>query len=695
MWKRLIGLTPLLLVVGSTAWAVEEVLEAFDELPATLVRHDTDASLVEHQGSMALRVRFHKADWPNVMFMAPETTWDWSGVTALAVDVFNPEKEPVPVALRIDNAGADGINNCKTADALALPGQTTTLVARFNTAAGATRFWGMRGIPEAGPVATGNQLDPARITAFQVFLPRPDRPHTLILDNIRLLGSVEAMESVAFPFVDRFGQYMHAPWPGKLASEDELSTRAAEEARARAAAPTLPGRDSMGGWLDGPQLDATGWFRTEQIDGVWWLVTPEGRLFFSTGMDCVGTWERTFVEGRADWFEWLPAKDDPQFGRFYGHVDGVHSMAEPIGGKGDIFGFYPVNLVRKYGATWADDWRRTAYERLGHWGFNTLGSWAQHDVLQHSPLPFTVSLGSGRGGRSIEGARGYWGPMVDVYDPAFAASTEDALKRAVAPYRENPLCIGYFVDNEIAWETVRTGTLASPADQPCRIAFVEQLKSKYGDIATLNRAWGASAPDWDGLRNPSDWTDAAREDMDRFVLAFARSYFEIIRDSLRRHAPNHLYLGCRFATAPPQAVQACAEIADVVSYNLYYRKVPCEKFTGPQDLGKPILIGEFHFGALDRGMFHTGLVAAPTQEARAQYYQEYVRSVAACPAFVGCHWFQYVDEPITGRYFDGENYNIGFVDVTDTPYPELVQAAREVHGELYRLRAAAAGTSAD
>jgi len=57
------------------------------------------------------------------------------------------------------------------------------------------------------------------------------------------------------------------------------------------------------------------------------------------------------------------------------------------------------------------------------------------------------------------------------------------------------------------------------------------------------------------------------------------------------------------------------------------------------------------------------------------------------PNFVGCHWFQYNDQPLTGRWFDGENYNIGFVTVTDTPYPEMVEAAREIHGMAYRIRA--------
>ena len=38
---------------------------------------------------------------------------------------------------------------------------------------------------------------------------------------------------------------------------------------------------------------------------------------------------------------------------------------------------------------------------------------------------------------------------------------------------------------------------------------------------------------------------------------------------------------------------------------------------------------------------------------------------------IGTHWFQWLDQPATGRN-DGENYNIGFVDVTDQPYAELV-----------------------
>ncbi len=57
------------------------------------------------------------------------------------------------------------------------------------------------------------------------------------------------------------------------------------------------------------------------------------------------------------------------------------------------------------------------------------------------------------------------------------------------------------------------------------------------------------------------------------------------------------------------------------------------------------------------------------------------------PAFVGCHFFKYGDEPLTGRG-DGENFNTGFVTVTDSVYPEMVAAAKTVHAEVYRRRRA-------
>lgn len=674
--------------------AVADVMvETFDagELPPNMTQNHVTAEVVRQEQGAALRVEFQPVDWPNVYFAAPSGVWDWSAAAGLAVDITNPGHEAVDVCIRVDNDGANGMTNCNTARTSIRGNETVTFRAWFNN--GDTGdFWGMRGLPIRGPISQGPVIDPSRITAFQVFLPLPDAPRTLILDNIRLFGQGGNLKDlVPMPFIDRFGQYRHADWPGKVHDEADLVERREAEAQSLASAVETAGKDRFGGWADGPQLQATGWFRTARVDGVWWLVTPEGRLFLSVGMDCVGTWEQTFVEGRDGWFEWLPEEDGP-YKPFFGRQSNVHSMAERIGGEGRTFNWYGANLLRKYGDDWRAAWRDTAVARLRAWGFNTIGNWSQDDVIALNRMPYTATGGIAGDFRDVEGGAGYWGKMKDAFDPRFEAAADASLARVAERHGRNPWCIGYFVDNELSWGSpsgyeIAVWTLASPPDQPCRTAFIERLQAKYGELETLERAWATTAESWETLRAPDKPNEAAAHDLDGFVYEFARRYFDIVRAALKRHAPHQLYLGCRFSTASRSVVKACAEVADVVSFNLYQRTIDASQWTGERDLGKPIIIGEFHFGALDRGMFHPGLVQAEDQEDRARCYRDYVESVVTCPAFVGCHWFQYVDEPTTGRFFDGENYNIGFVSITDTPYPEMVEAAREIHGAMYRLRA--------
>jgi hypothetical protein len=181
---------------------------------------------------------------------------------------------------------------------------------------------------------------------------------------------------------------------------------------------------------------------------------------------------------------------------------------------------------------------------------------------------------------------------------------------------------------------------------------------------------------------PASPSAACLTDMSTFLTNFACRYFSVISTNLRQYAPKQLYLGCRFASRPLEAVRAAAQYCDVISFNIYSRSLDTNTWAFTGMLDKPCIIGEFHFGALDRGMFSPGLVQAANQSDRGQAYQEYVRSVLSLPAFVGCHWFQYDDEPLTGR-FDGENYNIGLVSGADTPYWELVSAVRQILSEIY------------
>ena len=145
-------------------------------------------------------------------------------------------------------------------------------------------------------------------------------------------------------------------------------------------------------------------------------------------------------------------------------------------------------------------------------------------------------------------------------------------------------------------------------------------------------------------------------------------FIETIGAAMRRHDPNHLNLGLRFgSSAPPEIVKASKGF-DVYSLNSYAYTVNQREVQKVRELiDRPILIGEFHFGTPGRGMT-PGLRQTASQEERGVAYRYYVENAMADPNLVGAHWFEWVDEASTGR-FDGENYNIGMLDVTDRPVP--------------------------
>lgn len=91
------------------------------------------------------------------------------------------------------------------------------------------------------------------------------------------------------------------------------------------------------------------------------------------------------------------------------------------------------------------------------------------------------------------------------------------------------------------------------------------------------------------------------------------------------------------------------EYCDVVSFNIY-EETPSGRTADElaTELDFPVVIGEFHFGSLDRGMFDLGLRRAKDQADRAEKYAAYIRQAAVAPWCVGAHWFQYLDQALVG-----------------------------------------------
>jgi len=626
-----------------------------------------------------------KQNWPGITLKTPAGKWDLSKYEYITVDIKNTDTKPVTVYCRVDNPGADGSNNCVTDSITLNPDKSETLTVRLYPTtyqlSEPVELIGMR----QGPAQQG-KLDASNITQLIVFVTKPSDKHVFEIDNIRAGGHVKMMDTATFfPFIDEFGQFIHKDWPGKTHSQEELIAHGKIEEKHLDANPTPPNRNKYGGWTAGPKLKATGFFRVQKYKDKWWLVDPEGRLFWSHGIDCVRSANATPITDREHYYRNLP-KNDSLFSTFYGRggwaPHGYYKDHSPY----RTYDFSQANFLRKYGPDWQQKFADITHRRLKSWGLNTIANWSDSKIylMRKTPYVATISYSA----RNLEGSQGYWGKFFDVFDPSFRQALRRRLEREKDTSSGDPWCVGYFVHNELSWgdeTSLAAAALTSPPDQPAKKVFVENLKAKYKSIDKLNNAWGTNHKTWDALLQSNKAPDKkkARDDLTAFYTKIAETYFKTIREEVKKIAPNQLYMGCRFAWVNDLAARAATKFCDIVSYNRYSYSV--ENHRLPDGIDMPVIIGEFHFGALDRGMFHTGLKKTTNQQDRADKYKSYVQGALRNPYIVGTHWFQYKDQATTGRG-DGENYQIGFIDICDKPYPETIKACRQVGYTMYEYR---------
>jgi hypothetical protein len=669
--------------------------------PAPVSGRHIKASVVAtapvHWFGKGLRVDFEPAAWPELRIDMREEAADWSAMRQLAIPVGNPGADPVSLAVRVDdaNVGDDGTSQARFGIARLRPHAAVVLVLplRGNNPAA----MGMRMGPPPDPPQLGGpvqviggargMIDLRRVTMVHLALPYLDSHHTLIFGEPGTLRGRAPGRSPYLHIADEFGQYTRATWPEKIGATTDIQEEGRREQRLlQQWSSTLPPRDRFGGILQGPRFQATGFFRTERANGRWRLVTPEGHEFFSLGIDVVSPdVGASIVTGREFMFAGLPRKDEDLARHFATRHGAV------------TFDFYAANLERKFGRDYLAIWRRTTIARLRAWGFNTIGNWSEPQVIADSAMPYVAGVSLGGDYRQIADGSDPQKNMPDVFDRKFAAAA-DALIGQMASRRKTDLfLIGYFVDNELAWGSahsknprlrypIAVNTLRLGAESPAKQAFVRLLAAEYRSPEALAAAWGIAVPSWDALLRDrlvlSDSTlarPAAAADLSAFTTGYADAYFRSVAAAIRRHDPNHLYLGSRFQSRAPEAVAACARYCDIVSFNVYNRDVSGAEWARFHALGKPAIIGEFQFGTADRGLFWPGLYGVASEDERGPAYARYLESALADPDIVGCHWFQYIDEPLTGRPLDGENGHIGFVSVADAPYRGFVAAVRKAN----------------
>ena len=289
------------------------------------------------------------------------------------------------------------------------------------------------------------------------------------------------------------------------------------------------------------------------------------------------------------------------------------------------------------------------YQRMDAWGMNTVGNWSSlRPTDDGRRKAYVVSF---RGPRVQTMYLG----MPDVYSEEFARGIDQAAATQCPQYRSDPWLLGYFLGNEPPWEGRESEMVDMFLKGPAT-ATQARLKEYLAQGDTPKR----------------------REE---FVHAMFERYLTLMGDAIKKHDPNHLNLGIRFGGAPAPAVMKMGRAFDVCSINVYEYEPTKQLKALYEATGRPLLIGEFHFGVPADGL-GAGLVQTANQIERAKGYRYYMEQAAALPGFLGAHWFQWSDQPVLGR-MDGENYNIGLVDVTNRPYPEMVEALKTTHKRLH------------
>jgi len=488
------------------------------------------------------------------------------------------------------------------------------------------------------------------------------------------------------PYVDQYGQSNYGAWPSKITSDSELQAAIATEQSWLAANPPLNVLDQYGGstvagWHD----QATGFYHTAQHNGRWWLITPLGNPCFYISLSAVqpGGQQATPITGRTAEFASLPS----QTGTFAAAYS-LNYWGTSVDQNTVFFHFDLANVIRKYGSQWQSTSNSLLSQRLGSWGFQGMGKWSSiipgipsTPVLERGSVPNVVS-----------------GGHPDVFDPSIVSQLQATLTSQIGDNATNPDIVGWSLGNEIAEDIQPSevqSILALGASVPVKQALVNQALSAIygGSVSALATAWGITASTVAGVYAATNATPPA-QDIETLREYYESNYYKTIYQTVKAIDPHHLYLGAWVDPGywvNPTDWSLIAANTDVIGFDYYALQFASTWDVASliQTAGKPVMVGEFSFPPNYDGQRGFGSVneSAETESEAGEWYVTWLKAAAANPNCVGVSWFEYEDEPVSGRgnqsgssagtaLVYGEDYAFGMVDVTDQPKYDLVMAVR-------------------
>lgn len=473
--------------------------------------------------------------------------------------------------------------------------------------------------------------------------------------------------------VDRYGQVIDQKWPGKVESDDRLRADAAEEAPLLTkTAPDSAEFDRFGGRLSAGKFEARGRFHLKKIDGVWWLITPEGHRYFAIGCDAVDPGESGYAT--------MSQTGDKQPRRVLTEMPSPEEFPDAYLYRGAKVSFLLANLQRKYGPDYREKVRDVNRRRLLAWGFNSTAKWGWEATFG---MPFIHDI-------VLKSVRRF-DRYTDMFDPEFPAKAEAEVAAQAAKWAADPMLIAFSVDNENGWCMDALLILsAETPDFPAKIALIDFYIGKLGE-ANAAALFGVSGLGRQGMLDNRKQIRLTGPEAGEFIRTASRKYHEIMRGIYKRLAPDTLWFGAAHCTGQAREwIEEAAKHVDALQFNEYAVdagwSTPLLEICKKED--KPFFVTEYSMVCVRRGYsFYQVMNTMKDDAARGLGYRHYAEKQAASPYCIGLGWFIFYDQPTTLRQHGGEGYNFGLVNQQDQPYEPMLAEVKKTNANLEAVHA--------
>ena len=412
--------------------------------------------------------------------------------------------------------------------------------------------------------------------------------------------------------------------------------------------------DVYGGYTGGEQYEATGYFRTEFIDGRWWIIDPLGYPYFRTSVTTVAT---------------------------FGGAELRDKILKKTGGTMQTF-------------------CTTVTKRLKELGFNSAGGWSNIDALSRvtEPLSQTNVLQllahytqyKGTDGVS-EGSTEMLDNILPVFDPEFVTYARDDAKKQISKYASDKNVMGWMSDNEL----------------PDELNMLDTCLSLSPDNEVQMYSYAMA---WTFMYKMTGKNNVSRSDLNDEYRRLFRAmvydrYYEVVTSAIEYTDKNHMYMGNRclgdgIAGGSFYNDEYLMKVAgywcDIITINYYGTWTPSAELIAniQRWTNTPFVVTEWYARGMDACTPESGLTNKSgagfnvrTQADRGKFYQNFALQLLESKYCVGFDWFQLLDNDPTNLTLDISNRdsNKGLFSVEFEEYTALTNLMKQLNTNKYSL----------